>query len=61
MAKALAEIAECGNASGFDVRGFCAGPVASVITAASMAGLRCARANAVVSGGPVPKAVHERP
>ena len=37
MAKALAEIAECGNASGFDVRGFCAGPVASVITAASMA------------------------
>ena len=55
MAKALAEIAECGNASGFDVRGFCAGPVASVITAASM--VACgARANvAVVSGGSVPK------
>ena len=52
MAKALAEIAECGNAS---VRGFCAGPVASVITAASM--VACgARANvAVVSGGSVPK------
>ena len=55
MAKALAEIAECGNASGFDVRGFCAGPVASVITAASMASCG-ARANvAVVSGGSVPK------
>ena len=55
MAKALAEIAECGNASGFDVRGFCAGPVASVITAASMAACG-ARANvAVVSGGSVPK------
>ena len=55
MAKALAEIAECGNASGFDVRGFCAGPVASVITAASM--VACgARANVVVvSGGSVPK------
>ncbi|MFR1533516.1 MAG: glycine/sarcosine/betaine reductase complex component C subunit beta [Bilophila wadsworthia] len=55
MAKAVAEIAECGNASGFDVRGFCAGPVASVITAASMAACG-ARANvAVVSGGSVPK------
>ena len=55
MAKALAEIAECGNASGFDVRGFCAGPVASVITAASMAACG-ARANVVVvSGGSVPK------
>ena len=42
-------------ASGFDVRGFCAGPVASVITAASMAACG-ARANvAVVSGGSVPK------
>mgnify|MGYP000538273653 CR=1 FL=1 len=36
MAKALAEIAECVNASGFDVRGFCAGPVAALITSAGM-------------------------
>ena len=54
MAKAIAEIAECGNASGLDVRGFCAGPVAATIVAASM--VACgARANvAVVSGGSVP-------
>jgi betaine reductase len=55
MAKAVAEIAECVNASGFDVRGFCAGPVASVITAAGMVASGV-RANVVVlSGGSVPK------
>ena len=55
FAKAAAEIAGLSHATGSDVRGFCAGPVASVITAASMAACG-ARANvAVVSGGSVPK------
>ena len=55
MAKAIAEICGCSNASGFDIRGFCAGPVAAIIAAASM--VACgARANvAVIGGGSVPK------
>jgi betaine reductase len=36
FAKAVAEIAGCANASGFDVRNFCAAPVLSVIAAASV-------------------------
>lgn len=55
MAKALAEIAECVNASGFDVRAFCAGPVAALITAAGMVASGARPNVAVVSGGSVPK------
>ncbi|MDD4702122.1 MAG: glycine/sarcosine/betaine reductase complex component C subunit beta [Desulfovibrio sp.] len=55
MAKALAEIAECVNASGFDVRGFCAGPVAALITSASMVACGVRPNVVVVSGGSVPK------
>ena len=55
MAKALAEIAECVNASGFDVRGFCAGPVAALITSASMVASGVRPNVVVVSGGSVPK------
>lgn len=55
MAKAVAEIAGCGNASGFDVRGFCAGPTAAIISGAGMVASG-ARANvAVIGGGSVPK------
>ena len=55
MAKAVAEICGCGNASGFDIRGFCAGPVASVIAAASMVASGTRANVAVISGGSVPK------
>ncbi len=55
MAKAVGEIAGCVNASGFDVRAFCAGPVAALITAAGMVASGI-RANVVVlAGGAVPK------
>ncbi len=55
FAKAVAEIAGCVNASGCDVRGFCAGPVNAMINAAAQ--VSCgARANvAVVAGGCIPK------
>lgn len=55
MAKAVAEIAGCGNASGFDVRGFCAGPTAAIISAASMVASGARSNVAVVGGGSVPK------
>lgn len=55
MAKAVAEIAGCGNASGFDVRGFCAGPTAAIISAASMVGTGIRKNVAVVGGGSLPK------
>ena len=55
MAKALAEIAECVNASGFDVRGFCAGPVTALITSAGMVASGVRPNVVVVSGGSVPK------
>ena len=55
MAKAIAEIAGCGNASGFDVRGFCAGPTAAIITGASMVASGARSNVAVVGGGSVPK------
>ena len=55
MAKAVAEIAECANASGFDVRAFCAGPVSAVITAAGMVASGIRKNVVVVSGGSVPK------
>lgn len=55
MAKAIAEIAGCGNASGFDVRGFCAGPTAAMISAASMVATGARSNVAVVGGGSLPK------
>lgn len=51
----LAEIADAGNASGFDVRGFCAGPwPPSSPPQAWRPAVRAANV-AVVSGGSVPK------
>ena len=55
MAKAIAESAGCGNASGFDVRAFCAAPVAAIISAASMVACGARKNVAVVSGGSIPK------
>lgn len=55
MAKAVAEIAGCGNASGFDVRGFCAGPTAALISGASMVATGARQNVAVVGGGSLPK------
>ncbi|MDR1044523.1 MAG: DUF5940 domain-containing protein [Candidatus Adiutrix sp.] len=55
LAKAVAEIAGCRNASGFDVRAFCAGPTAALITAASMVAAGARKNVVVVAGGAVPK------
>ena len=55
MAKAIAESAGCVNASGFDVRAFCAAPVAAIITSASMVASGARKNVAVVSGGSIPK------
>ncbi len=55
LAKAVGEIAGCGNASGFDVRGFCAGPTAALITSASMVAAGARENVAVVAGGAIPK------
>lgn len=55
FAKAIAEIAGCVNASGLDVRAFCAGPVNALITGAALVASG-ARKNAVVlAGGALPK------
>jgi 3-oxoacyl-[acyl-carrier-protein] synthase III len=55
MAKAIAESAGCVNASGFDLRAFCAAPVASIIAGGSMVAVGARRNVAVVSGGSIPK------
>lgn len=55
FAKAIAEIAGCANASGCDVRGFCAGPVNAIIAAASMVATGARKNVAVVAGGAIPK------
>lgn len=55
FAKAIAEIVGCKNASGCDVRGFCAGPVNAMIAGASQVAAE-ARSNVIVlAGGAVPK------
>lgn len=55
LAKAVAEIVGCQNSSGFDVRGFCAGPAAALITSASMVAAGARENVVVVAGGAVPK------
>jgi len=55
IAKAVAEIAGCVNASGCDVRGFCAGPVNAVIAAASQVAAGARKNVAVIAGGCIPK------
>ncbi len=55
MAKAIAESAGCVNASGFDVRGFCAGPVSAILAGAGMVASGIRPNVAVVAGGAIPK------
>ena len=55
FAKAIAEIAGCANASGCDVRGFCAGPVNAILAGASMVAAGTRKNVAVVAGGAIPK------
>ena len=55
MAKAIAESAGCVNASGFDLRAFCAAPVAAIIVSGSMVAAGARKNVAVVSGGSIPK------
>jgi betaine reductase len=55
FAKAVAEITGCVNASGFDIRSFCAGPVNAVIAAGAQVGSGVRKNVAVVAGGAVPK------
>ena len=60
MSKALAEIAECGNASGFDVRGFCRARGLRHHRR-KHGGLRCARQRGRGQRRLRAQAVHERP
>jgi betaine reductase len=55
FAKAVAEIAGCVNASGCDVRGFCAGPVNAVVAGASQVAAGARKNCVVLAGGAVPK------
>ncbi|MCF7936536.1 MAG: DUF5940 domain-containing protein [Synergistales bacterium] len=55
FAKAIAEIAGCGNASGCDVRGFCAGPVNAMIAGASQVAAGARKNCVVLAGGAIPK------
>ena len=55
FAKAIAEIAGCANASGCDVRGFCAGPVNAMLSAASQVASGLRKNCVVVAGGAIPK------
>jgi len=55
FAKAIAEIAGCVNASGIDVRAFCAGPVNALITGASFVASGARKNVVVLAGGAVPK------
>jgi len=55
FAKAIAEIAGCVNASGCDVRSFCAGPVNAMIAGASQVAAGARKNCVVLAGGAIPK------
>jgi len=55
LAKAIAEDVGCGNASGCDVKAFCAGPMYAMVQAASMIQSGVAKRVAVVAGGSLAK------
>jgi hypothetical protein len=55
FAKSVAEIAGCVNASGCDVRGFCAGPVNAMLAAASQVASGLRKNCVVLAGGAIPK------
>ena len=55
FAKAIAEIAGCVNASGLDVRAFCAAPVNALIVGASLVASGALKNAVVLAGGALPK------
>jgi betaine reductase len=55
FAKAIAESAACVNASGLDVRAFCAAPVDALITGASFVASGARKNVVVLAGGALPK------
>ena len=55
FAKAIAEVVGCVNASGFDVRDFCAAPVTAIIAAAAQVAVGVRKNCVVLAGGSVPK------
>lgn len=55
LAKSVGEICGCVNASGIDMRGFCAGPAHSLVNAASLIQSGIFKNVAVVGGGAVAK------
>lgn len=55
FAKAIGEIAGCGNATGADMRGFCAGPTHALISAAALVKAGVYNKVAVVAGGAAAK------
>ncbi|MDH5524352.1 MAG: DUF5940 domain-containing protein [Desulfobulbaceae bacterium] len=55
MAKAMAEMAGCENASGLDLKNFCAAPASALIVAASLVAAGVHQRIAVVGGGSLAK------
>ena len=55
LAKAIAEDVGCGNASGCDVKAFCAGPMYAMVHGASLIQSGVAKKVAVVAGGSLAK------
>ncbi len=55
MGKAIAEMAQCREASGADVKNFCAAPIPAMVVAASLVAAGVFRRVAVVGGGSLPK------
>lgn len=55
LAKSIGEVCGCNNATGSDLRAFCAAPVYGVLTAASHVSAGTFKEIAVVAGGSLPK------
>ncbi len=55
MAKAIGELCGCSNASGMDIKNFCAAPASAIITAAAMVKAGLYKRIAVVGGGSLAK------
>ncbi|MDD3813624.1 MAG: glycine/sarcosine/betaine reductase complex component C subunit beta [Desulfocapsaceae bacterium] len=55
MAKAMGEMCGCANASGMDIKNFCAAPASALITAAALVSSGVYRRVAVVGGGSLAK------
>ncbi|HHW03199.1 MAG TPA: glycine reductase [Thermoanaerobacterales bacterium] len=55
FAKAIGEVVGCGNATGADIRGFCAGPAHAIVNASALVSAGIFKNVAVVAGGAVAK------